>query len=114
MKNDIMETDSVQYCHNKRKISKSLPISACIKRNAASVIAFLSLAANVVIVCIAFPRIVNDKNLGFDYMGVVIGILSMLVTALMAWNIYTVIDVRKVKEEAISYIDKNLSEKGCD
>ena len=39
----------------------------------------------------------------FDYYGVIVGILSLLVTALIGWNIYTAIDVKnsvkKLEEE---------------
>ena len=47
-------------------------------------------------ICIAIPRI-GDVDL--DYMGVIVGILSILVTVLIGWNIYTIVDFNKIKDE---------------
>lgn len=38
-------------------------------------------------------------NLEFDYLGLLVGILSLLVTALLGWNIYQVIDLKRAKQE---------------
>ena len=35
----------------------------------------------------------------FDYLGLVVGILSLLVTVLIGWNIYSVIDLRGTKKK---------------
>jgi len=40
------------------------------------------------------PRILSNKELQFDYIGAVIGVLSLIVTFLVGWNIYTVMDVK--------------------
>jgi hypothetical protein len=34
-----------------------------------------------------------------DWMGVLVGILSLLVTFLLGWQIYTMFDIRKIQEE---------------
>lgn len=58
------------------------------------IIIIASLVMSTVATCHSFPRIY-----GIDYIGVIVGILSLLVTILIGWNIYTVIDFNKKKEE---------------
>lgn len=38
------------------------------------------------------PRVIEHENLGFDYMGVIIAVLSLLITVLIGWNIYQLVD----------------------
>lgn len=45
-----------------------------------------SILGTVVCLCVFFPRI---DNLGFDYMGIIVGILSLIITLLIGWNIYS-------------------------
>lgn len=40
------------------------------------------LGINITALCHSFP---NNQNLGFDYSGLLVGILSLLVTTLIAW-----------------------------
>ena len=54
-------------------------------------------------ICIAIPRI---GDVDFDYMGIIVGILSLLVTVLMAWNIYTVIDSTGKIKRIEEYVEK--------
>ena len=63
---------------------------------------------------VAMARVAPVVELDFDYYGAIIGVLSFLVTLLMGYQIYTVInvkkelgDVRRLKEE----IDTKLQEK---
>lgn len=42
----------------------------------------------------------------FDYYGVIVGILSILVTILIGWNIYSVIDLKRIKTEHLSAVSK--------
>lgn len=41
-----------------------------------------------------------------DWMGVLVGVLSFLVTILLGWQIYTLIDIRKIQQE----VKKNKAE----
>jgi len=41
------------------------------------------------------PRVIKENQLGFDYMGVIVSILSVLVTLLVAWNIWQTVDVNQ-------------------
>lgn len=51
-------------------------------------------------ICNIFPR---SENLNFDYSGIIVGILSILITILIGWNIWNVIDMKtdidKVKKQ---------------
>lgn len=73
----------------------------------------LSIVA-IVVSMVAMAKVAPVEGLNFDYYGAIIGVLSFLVTLLMGYQIYTVInvkkeldDVRKLKEE----IDAKLQEK---
>jgi hypothetical protein len=41
-----------------------------------------------------------------DYIGVIVGILSLLVTVLIGWNIYIALDIKKEWEKYKKDIDK--------
>lgn len=49
----------------------------------------------------------EEMRLDFDYIGVVIGVLSFLVTVLMGYQIYTVINVKKEMED-VKQIKKDI------
>lgn len=53
----------------------------------------------IVAICWLFPR---TYGLGFDYLGVIVGILSLLVTILLGWNIYNLIDLKSIQEKYYS------------
>lgn len=57
-------------------------------------VVMLSLILSIISLCNSHPC-----TSGLDYIGVIVGILSLLVTILIGWNIYTVIDFNKKKEE---------------
>lgn len=68
----------------------------------------------ITISMVAMAKVAPIEGLDFDYYGAVIGVLSFLVTLLMGYQIYTVInvkkeldDVRRLEEE----IDTKLQEK---
>lgn len=56
----------------------------------------LSLVLSVVAVCVACC---HTPDLGLDYQGVIVGVLSLLVTVLIGWNIYSVIDLKDSKKQ---------------
>lgn len=63
----------------------------------------LSIAA--IIFCIAaLYRNIKDDNLGYDYLGVIVGILALFITFVVAWQIWATIatkeDIKKVTEAA--------------
>lgn len=56
-------------------------------------ISAVSLLLSVVAVCVDAWR---SPELSFDYQGVIVGVLSLLVTVLIGWNIYTLVDLKGV------------------
>lgn len=74
---------------NDAKNSDGAPNNGCLK---------IFFIANIFLACINFfilaigcPR---TSNLGFDYMGVIVAVLGLLVAIMLGWNIYTAIDNR--------------------
>lgn len=59
-----------------------------------------SFILTTICICNIFPR---SENLNFDYSGIIVGILSILVTLLMGFNIWNAIDMKneidKVKKQ---------------
>ena len=51
---------------------------------------FLNLVFAGINICIVFPR---TQDLCFDYIGVIVGIFALLVTVLIGWNVYSLIDL---------------------
>ena len=71
----------------------------------AIVASIISLLLSVAAVCRSYCR---TEELGVDYLGIIVGVLAILVTCLVAWNIYTIIDVKseikKMKDEQNAFI----------
>lgn len=63
-----------------------------------SIVGIVNVILLIPLLCMHFPRI-TDSNLGLDYMGIIVGILSLLVTVLIGWNIYTALDLSKRTKE---------------
>ena len=70
------------------------------------ILGIINFALLIPLLCMHFPRII-DSNLGFDYMGIIVGILSLLVTVLVGWNIFNTLEFKKELEQ----IKKNSEEK---
>lgn len=54
----------------------------------------------------AYAAFVCDKRIETDWMGVLVGILSLLVTVLIGWNIYNLIDFKNKEKEIDRSIQK--------
>lgn len=54
-------------------------------------ISIFAVCISVTTLCVVKPRC---SELGLDYLGVIVGVLSVLVTLLIGWNIYTTIDLK--------------------
>ncbi len=63
-------------------------------------------AANIIILVHLAPADCT-KELDFDYYGVIVGVISVLVTLLLGWNIYSVIDIKAAKKEFELELKKN-------
>ena len=66
------------------------------KESLALFFSFMAILISVVSICVACPR---NQELGFDYQGVLVGVLSLLVTVLVGWNLYTIIDIKNTKDK---------------
>lgn len=59
-------------------------------------VATIALLLSIIAICGLYYR---TTDLGIDYIGIIVGILAILVTCLVAWNIYSVIDANKKIDE---------------
>lgn len=55
----------------------------------------VSLVMSIIAICVAGH---HTPNLGIDYQGMIVGVLSLLVTVLIGWNIYSVLDLKGLKD----------------
>ncbi len=60
------------------------------------ILSVISIILSMIAICRAYP---HTYDLGMDYQGVIVGILSLLVTVLVGWNIYTIIDFNKSRDK---------------
>lgn len=51
----------------------------------------IAIVISIIAICISCPHI---PELGFDYQGIIIGVLSLLVTILLGWQIYSAIYIK--------------------
>lgn len=73
-------------------------------------VSFVNAISCIILICIICPRVIQHDNLGFDYLGVIVGILSILVTVLLAWNIWTTIDLKKEVDTTKKRIESSIRE----
>lgn len=60
---------------------------------------------NITSLCIIFPR---TKELGFDYIGVIVGVLSVLVTVVLGWQIFNTISIERTLNKKLNNASKTL------
>lgn len=58
--------------------------------------------ANIVVVCLSLPA---DYETDFDYLGLIVGSFSILVTVLIGWNIYAIVDMKHYTKSLDSRFD---------
>lgn len=58
------------------------------------ILSFALLAVAIILCIVHFPRIIQNHNLGFDYLGLIVGILAFLVALLIGWQIYNTINAK--------------------
>lgn len=66
-------------------------------------ILLITLTLSIIAVMNAYPRY---EELHFDYQGIIVAILSILVTILIGWNIFTVIDFKEKIQESLRRYDE--------
>ena len=55
-------------------------------------ISIIAIIVSIASICVSNP---NKQELGFDYQGIIVGVLSVLVTALIGWQIYNSIEINR-------------------
>lgn len=64
-------------------------------------ISCVAITLSVIAICNVYPR-----QLGLDYLGMIVGVLALLTTILIGWNIYTLIDIKEIHKRYISIINQ--------
>lgn len=73
---------------------------------------WFSVVAVILSIIAIAVAVYRSPELGFDYQGVLVGVLSLLVTVLVGLNIYTLVDFRRkenVIDEKVALIAQSLS-----
>lgn len=60
------------------------------------ILSIIAIIVSVIALCVVCVR---NSALDIDWYGALIGVLSLLVTVLIGWNIYTMIDANRFKED---------------
>lgn len=72
-----------------------------------SVIALLlSVVSILIVIMYTYAKFPITEPHKFDYLGIIVGIFSVLITVLIGWNIYALIDLKQSKE----YIDDKIND----
>ena len=66
------------------------------------ILSLIAIILTIVAISVALPRM----DMSFDYLGFITGILGVLVTVLVAWNIFMIIDFKQEKEKLHQYFDE--------
>lgn len=69
-------------------------------------VSLISLVLSVIALCLSLPR----KELSFDYLGLITGILGVLVTILLGLNILAIFDFRQERQSLKKYFDEQKQE----
>src|SRR5574344_831127 len=93
----VFASSTFKYLEEKSKLVMK-NFKKCIKRNRVSwisvlamVISIIAIGISIIALCKCCPR---NGNLSFDYMGVIVGILSLLVTVLIGWQIFYALKIQ--------------------
>ncbi len=73
------------------KFNKSHNFKCCISL----ILSIISIVFSLIVLSKSIPRIFSSTELQFDYIGAIIGVLSILVTILLGWQIYNVLEINK-------------------
>lgn len=75
------------------------------------ILSVISTIISIIAICRVYP---NTSELGLDYQGIIVGILALLVTALIGWQIYIAINVKEELKEILVFrkeISNKINEK---
>lgn len=86
------------FAEKKRKMGKNKKCLEIVKL----IVCLLAIVLSIIAISRTCYRTVE---LGFDYLGIIVGVLAILVTFLVGWNIYSVVDTNNKTKEMKSEID---------
>lgn len=66
------------------------------------ILSSIAIVLSIITICLTLPR----REVSLDYLGLITGILGILVTVLIGWNIYMIIDFRQEKENLKQYFEE--------
>ena len=66
------------------------------------ILSSIAIVISIITICLTMPR----RKMPIDYLGLITGILGILVTVLIGWNIYMIIDFRQEKENLKQYFEE--------
>lgn len=66
----------------------------------------IAIVISLIVLSISCPR----KNLSLDYIGIIVGVLALLTTILIGWQIYNVISFEKRLNELKSQLEKKIQD----
>ncbi len=69
------------------------------------ILGVVSFTTSFMAVAIAAPRNVEPHKLGFDYMGIIVGILAALITLLVGMQLYNALRLKEDADEVKDHID---------
>ena len=76
------------------------------KINITIITCLVSMIFSIIALCLSIPR---SQELNFDYLGLLVGIQSLIVTILIGWNIYCLVDLKSLRsEQEILKSDSNV------
>lgn len=70
-----------------------------------TILSIVNTVITIFFLCRKFPTSYSN----FDYLGVIVGILAFLITLLIGWNIYTVLDIKDISKEMNSIVKTEIN-----
>ena len=64
------------------------------KKNLSVIISLIALVLSIISLCNVYPR-----ELGLDYIGLIVGILALITAILIGWQIFLLFDIKRIKDE---------------
>ena len=102
-----------RVCRLERKASPRLEIIerevhgiGCYMRILVGLAIFFCLCVSVHYISYCYPRYIPPKQTGFDYMGVIVGVMAAMITLLVGWQIFSNIKERERIDKLAEANDK--------
>jgi hypothetical protein len=95
------------FCEKKEIKSSSVGIVNTALSVWAIAISIISLGITIWLSCRVYP---HNENLKFDYQGVIVAILGILITFLIGWQVYSALEIKRSVKKALDE-SRNLANK---